>query len=221
MNFSRSSISRQNALGDSLRPWIQFQTGEKVQRLLDGKTGDLNDRSPVHLDRLHLLFEPGASTVRTGSHVHKLLDLLHLLPVLLKPSFQLRNDPFKPLPEKVGLPLPFHPERDFFVLGSIEKQSLNRFRQPGKRGVEIEVIVLGQSLQEGLQKRLSFHFPWKDGAFVKRKGGVWNNELRVDKAFCPQSAARGTSPLGTVEREHPRGDLGKTEPALDARKPSD
>ena len=161
-----------------LRPRIQLQTGEKVQRLLHGKTGDFSNRSPAHLDRLDLFLQPGASTVRTGSHVHKLLDLLHLLPILLKPPLHFRNDPFKPLPEKMGLPLPFHPERDLLILGPVEKQALNRFGQPGKRRVEIEVIVLGQSFQEGSQKRFPFHFPWKDGAFVKGKGGIRNDEAR-------------------------------------------
>src|SRR4030042_5856986 len=84
-----------------------------------------------------------------------------------------------------------------------------------KRGIEIKLIMFSQSLQNGSEKGLSLLLPWKDSPLVHRKERVGNDEAGIEIAFCPQSTARRTSTLGTVERKHPGCDLRETESAID------
>jgi len=203
--------------GTTARP--QRDLREKVERFPHGERDDFADALAGDQDRQALRFETAAAARGAWLFDHELLELL---------AHRIGRRFAVALVDVIEHALPARfiramPALAVVLIGdrlsgrAVEQNLLDRGRQITPRGIEIELVCLGERGQH--------HFPYISARLTPRQHDTLENrqtvvaqhELGVHLAPRAESRAVGTGTVGRVERELPRLELGQRQPAFGTR----
>ena len=196
----------EHPLGDHLLPVVELDGGQQLGALADRQVADLGDALAGDGDRQHLGLEPGAAADR-ARHVAHVALVLVARPVALGVAVPALDPLHHALEAGVvgALAAVLVAVADVdLVLGAVQDRLLRAGRQLPPRGVDAELLGLGQRLQQAqevLQGRAAG--PGLDRALAEAALLVRDDQLRVDLLLGAQAGALRAGAVGRVEGEDP------------------
>ena len=103
------------------------------------------------------------------------------------------------------------------LVRAVQQDLARRLGQPPPRGVEVEVVRVGNRFEHAVPVLQRRGGPRRERPVVDRQIGVGHHELGVDLQAGAQSVAGLARAVRRVEREVPRGQLVEGQPAVRAR----
>ena len=194
---------------------------QKVEAGTDRHPTDLVDVLPRNPHREALLLQPGALAGRAVPEVdipRKVQADVERGRLLVAPVELVQNPLEGPGIEEPPT-APIGVEADLLVPGAVEEDVLDRRRELLERGVDVELVVVGQGVDrlkvvERVAARPGHDRPLPDG-----KPRVGDDELLVEVHPGSQPTAVRAGAVGAVEGEHPGGELGDADAAVRAGVP--
>ena len=175
----------QNLGGDHGLGGIQLQMLHKVQGIADALAAIAVDVQPAHGDGQGLPLQPAAPAGGAGALAHALLQLpLHAVRLGLPiAALQIVHDALKGLIQGPLAPGLVIVQRQLLPPGAVQDHVHDLFRQVFYRGVQLELIFLGQGIEVHPGDAVPLHVvPARGGDGPLHNGQVLvgDNELRVD-----------------------------------------
>ena len=198
----------QNALRNAHLDLGQLQMVHKVQGLGHRLAAEGVNVQPAHCDGQGLLPQAAALTGRAGALAHAVLQLpAHGVGLgLLVPALQVVADPLKGLVQGALAPGLVIVEGELLPPGAVEDHVHHLGGQVLRRGVQLEAVLFGQSVEVHPGDAVGLDVAPAGGGDGPLQNGqvlVGNDELRIHLQLAAQAGAGGTGPVWVVEGKHP------------------
>ena len=170
-------------------------------------------------DGQHLGLEPGAVALGAGAHPHVLLDPLPLLRRvgLAVAALQVRDEA---LERHRVLALAAHAvpvgDEDPIAVGAEQEPVLLLALELAPRAVEVDLVAVGDGLDDGLVEAAVRDAPRHERALRDRERRVGHEQVGIDLELRAEAGAARAGAVRRVEREDARLELGQRDAVLGA-----